>query len=317
MVAAPSAACQVEVSAVMIDQDQDVSLAAAERDAAAPPEPAPSASLRVEPFPAPAPGLPGAASPTLEGGRGRPGASSRAAYRRQRDAEWHAWRASLRWRVAAAVAIGALVTGPRLAWSNGIAAAAGVALTLRFRPSQTTRACREGARGERRTARLLAPLELDGSVVLHDLAQSAEPAVPGPGRVGQPQPSNFDHLVIGASGVFLIDSLHCHEMLRVDVRERLWHRGEPLDGALEALRRGAVRVTVALADGHAPVRVQPMLTVHGSALPWLGELSVGGVLVLEASALPRALRVRRQVLTPAQVAHLAARARATFQPAAS
>jgi hypothetical protein len=254
--------------------------------------------------------------PLTATGGGRPGASSTAAYRRRREAERRAWRASLRWRLAAAVAVGALVTGPRLAWSNGIAAAAGVALTLRFRPSTATRACREGARGERRTARLLAPLEHEGSVVLHDLALS-DPPVTGLGRVGQPQPPNFDHLAIGASGVFLIDSLHCQEMLRVDTRERLWHRGEPLDGVLEALRRGAREVTVALADGQAPVRVQPMLSVHGSALPWLGELPVGGVLVLEAAELPRALRVRRQVLTPDQVAHLAARARASFQPAAS
>ncbi len=322
--------------------EQHTNLAVAEPDAANTPVTVPL-ETELEGLPAwprpPAPPLtliP--ALPLATTGTGRPGASSKAAYRRQRDAEWRAWRTSLRWRAAAAVAVGALVTGPRLAWSNGIAAAAGVALTLRFRPSPGTRACREAARGERRTARLLAPLEREGSVVLHDLATRAEhepqrsdavhgrlpeaeaergPAVPGPGRAGQPQPPNFDHLVIGPSGVFLIDSRHCHETLRVDPRERLWHRDEPLDGVLEALRRGAREVTVALVDGRAPVQVQPMLSVHGSSLPWLGELSVGGVLVLEASELPRTLRVRRQLLTPEQVAHLTERALATFQPAAS
>jgi hypothetical protein len=152
-------------------------------------------------------------------------------------------------------------------------------------------------------------------VILHDLAWPD--AVSGPGQVGQPQPANIDHLVIGPSGVFLVDSRACRGSLRVDARGRLWHRDEPLDGVLEALRRGAREVTVALADRRAPVRVQPILAVHGTGLPWLGELLVGGVPVLEAASLPRALRVPRQALTPEQVAHLAARARATFWPAAS
>lgn len=247
-------------------------------------------------------------------GGGRPGASSKAAYRRRRQAEWRAWRASLRWRMAVAAAVGALVAGPRLAWSNGLAAAAGVALTLRFRPSAATRACLQGARGERRTARLLAPLEREGSVILHDLAP-LDGAIPEPGQVGQPQPPNLDHLVIGPSGVFLVASRAGRGRLRVDARGRLWQRDEPLDGVLEALRRSAREATVALADGHAPARVQPMLAVHGAGLPWLGELLVGGVPVLEAADLPRALRVPRQALTPEQVAHLAARARATFRPA--
>jgi hypothetical protein len=41
---------------------------------------------------------------------------------------------------------------------------------LRFRPSPDAIAWRRVAAGERRTARLLGPLERHGSVVLHDLA---------------------------------------------------------------------------------------------------------------------------------------------------
>jgi hypothetical protein len=41
---------------------------------------------------------------------------------------------------------------------------------LRFRPSPDAVAWRRGAAGERRTARLLAPLERHGWAVLHDLA---------------------------------------------------------------------------------------------------------------------------------------------------
>ena len=41
---------------------------------------------------------------------------------------------------------------------------------LRFQPSPDAVAWRRGAAGERRTARLLSPLERQGWVVLHDLA---------------------------------------------------------------------------------------------------------------------------------------------------
>ena len=64
---------------------------------------------------------------------------------------------------------------------------------MRFRPSPDAVAWRRGAAGERRTARLLDPLERHGWAVLHDLA------VPG-------SRANIDHLVIGPGGVFVIDS---------------------------------------------------------------------------------------------------------------
>jgi hypothetical protein len=64
---------------------------------------------------------------------------------------------------------------------------------LRFQPSPDAIVWRRGAAGERRTARLLEPLERHGWVVLHDLS------VPG-------SRANLDHLVIGPGGVFVIDS---------------------------------------------------------------------------------------------------------------
>ncbi len=239
----------------MIDQHANSTAAEPDLDATVPAdaEAALNASLTLEALPGPAwPWLTMPAPPSMLPGAGRPGASSKAAYRQQRRSEWRTWRASLRWRIAAAVAVGALVTGPRLAWSNGAAAAAGVGLALRFRPSAGTRTCWEGARGERRTARLLAPLEHEGSVIFHDLAPPDHGTGTVAGWVAPPQPPNLDHLVIGPTGVFLVDSWRCHSMLRVDPQERLWHRGEPLGAVLQALRRGAREATVALADARAP-----------------------------------------------------------------
>jgi hypothetical protein len=129
---------------------------------------------------------------------GRPGGSARATWRRARAAEWAAWTRTLPWRVTVVLVIGAGggVLGNQLApdW-DVVAALTGAAASwgLRFRPSAYAVAWRRGAAGERRTARLLGPLERQGWAVLHDLA------VPG-------SAANIDHLVIGPGGVFVIGS---------------------------------------------------------------------------------------------------------------
>jgi hypothetical protein len=105
---------------------------------------------------------------------GRPGASPQAQYRRRRAAERARWTRGLPWRVAVVLAAGvaagllAAQVAPDLAGLLAVAVAAGLGWWLRCRPSADTRAWRRGARGERRTARLLAPLERRGWAVLHD-----------------------------------------------------------------------------------------------------------------------------------------------------
>jgi hypothetical protein len=107
---------------------------------------------------------------------GRPGASAQAEYRRRRAVELAAWTCGLPWRAAAVLAAGAaaglLATqfAPHLTLLAVVLAVAGLGWRLRFRPSADTRAWHQGAFGERRTARLLAALERQGWVVLHDLA---------------------------------------------------------------------------------------------------------------------------------------------------
>jgi hypothetical protein len=130
---------------------------------------------------------------------GQPGGSAHAQWRRLRAVEWAAWTRTLPWRAVATlgIAVGGGVLGrlvvPRLGLVVGVLAAIAVGWGLRFRPSPDAVAWRRGATGERRTARLLDPLERQGWVVLHDLA------VPG-------SRANLDHLVIGPGGVFAIDS---------------------------------------------------------------------------------------------------------------
>jgi hypothetical protein len=112
----------------------------------------------------------------VRAGVGRPGGSAQARWRRARAIEWAAWTRTLPSRAAATVGIGAggAVLGrllvPRLSPVLGALAVVVAGWGLRFRPSPDTRAWGRGAAGERRTARLLAPLERQGWAVLHDLA---------------------------------------------------------------------------------------------------------------------------------------------------
>jgi len=163
---------------------------------------------------------------------GRPGASAQAIYRRRRAAE----------------------------------RAAGLGWLLRFRPNADSSAWRRGAAGERRTARLLAPLERHGWAVLHDLA------VPG-------SAANIDHLVIGAGGVVVIDSKQYRGRLELDRDGLLWHGRHLLISRLRRVRWEADQADEVL--GIAEIQVGAIVAVHGARIPW-GHLEVDGVSVAAA-----------------------------------
>jgi hypothetical protein len=190
---------------------------------------------------------------------GRPGGSAQATWRRLRAAEWAAWTRTLSWRVAVVLGIGAArgVLGRQLAprWGlllGGLAATA-AGWGLRFRPSPDAVAWRRGAAGERRTARLLGPLERHGWAVLHDLA------LPG-------SRANIDHLVVGPGGVFVIDSKHYRGRLQLDPTGRLWHGRYPLAPTLRAVSFEADQAALVLTD--PDVVVVPVMAVHGAQVPW-------------------------------------------------
>jgi Nuclease-related domain len=234
---------------------------------------------------------------------GRPGGSAQARWRRLRAAELAAW--TLPWRLAATVGIGAggTVLGRLLApWFGlvvGMLAAMAVGWGLRFRPSRDARAWRQGAAGERRTARLLDPLERRGWAVLHDLAVPRSQA-------------NIDHLVIGPGGVFVIDSKQYRGRLRLDSSGRLWHGRYPLAPAVRAVGFEADQAARVLTD---PQVVLPIVAVHGAQVPW-GKVVMDGVPVVPASRLPSMLRQLPTVLGPERVAGLADQARLRFHAAA-
>jgi hypothetical protein len=261
-------------------------------------DPPPGHPLGVPPTPRAAP------LPLVPGGpvSGSPGRSALAAYRRRRTTELAAWARTLVWRaplVAAAGLLGqVLATQVGLPRSGllGVAVAVLVGWRLQFRPSEQVTAWRRGAAGERRTARLLDRLTRDGYVVFHDLAMPGSPA-------------NVDHLVIGPTGVFVIDSKQWTGRVHQSLDGSAWHNHAPLARQLEVARWEADTIAQILA-----IRVDPLLCVHGADVAY-GGLIAQGVAVVPAARLRSALGVDR-VLSAAEVGVLVAMAQARLHAAA-
>jgi hypothetical protein len=238
----------------------------------------------------------------VTGGLGSPGRSAMAAYRRLRSEELAAWSRTLAWRaplVAAAGALGQVLAAQvGLPWAGllGLVAAALVGWRLRFRPSEQVQAWQRGAAGERRTARLLDRLTHDGYAVFHDLA------VPN-------WDANVDHLVIGPSGVFVIDSKQWSGSVHQGSDGLAWHNHYPLDRTLEAVRWEAQTIGRLLGT-----RTAAVVCVHGAHVHG-GGLEVQGVAIVPPHLLRGALGFEG-VLSDAEVALLATTARASLRPAA-
>ncbi|WP_405021736.1 NERD domain-containing protein (plasmid) [Kitasatospora sp. NBC_00070] len=131
------------------------------------------------------------------------------------------------------------------------------------------------AAGERRTARMLVPLQRDGWTVLHDRA------VPG-------SKTNLDHLLISPNGVVLYVNTKtwspARSQLRVGMDGELWYGQSSQARALQAVAGEARHAAATLG-----VPVQPFIAVHGAKVPF-GYLELGGVTVLEARQLVFRLR---------------------------
>jgi hypothetical protein len=127
------------------------------------------------------------AGPMPDPRRSRPGASAQAAYRRHRQLEREAWRPRWAWRAgaacAAAAATGVLIgvtMGAWLGWRAALLVGLLTGWRLRFRPSARARVWRRQAALQRRTAGMLAALEHEGYLVLHDITLPGMASQPGP-----------------------------------------------------------------------------------------------------------------------------------------
>jgi hypothetical protein len=102
-----------------------------------------------------------------------------------------------------------------VAWIGGLLAGGGSALLVSFRetPPRYVETYREGAEGERRAEKALRPLERDGWRVFHDV---------------QTGYGNYDHVAVGPTGVYLIESKNLQGVVRVKAGvPRLTRRHDP------------------------------------------------------------------------------------------
>lgn len=222
-----------------------------------------------------------------------------------------AWKRARRWYrcrqvLAAPVAAGAMAAG--LAWALAgpgartspvpglalvvAAGALGLAAKIIW-PRQDPDRWARGAAGELATAEILSRLPSRRWVVVHDLA------LPG-------SRANVDHLVIGPTGVWVVDTKAYRA--RVEARRRrVLVGGVPLSTA-------AVRWEAEVASGMLGVTARPVIALHCRGLPRRGR-SCDGVRVVPARRLVRRLK-RGSRLRPCMDAHrvrdLAAVTRARF-----
>jgi hypothetical protein len=226
--------------------------------------------------------------PLLDPRGSRPGASAQAAYRRCRHKEREQWRDRWWWpwrsvMVAAAALVVGLLVGPTmgawLGWRVAMVAGLLVWWRLAFRPSATARFWRRQAVVQRRTAGMLAQLEQEGWLVLHDVA------LPG-------WSASLDHLVIGPTGAWAIDS---------------WRSSPRPD-----LSWKAEAVADSLAGTGIPVR--RLLCLHvGVRLP--RKRSVQGIALVSLRRLPDVVR-RGSPVQAIEVQRASARALEVLRPAA-
>jgi hypothetical protein len=210
-------------------------------------------------------------------------------------AEWHHARSTARRRRSisiglAVVAVGFVALG---GWQGapwlGLVGAVIALAAWRARPDPDPDRWRRGADGEAATAALLARLPRRW-VVLHDLA------VPGSG-------ANIDHLVIGPTGVWVVDTKTTRARVRVG-RGAVWAGDRPIDTDPVAWEAQVVSERLA-------VGAVPLVAVHGDGLRRRGKRS-GGVRVVPARALIRRLRRGRRVLSGTEITVLAELAAEVF-----
>lgn len=141
-----------------------------------------------------------------------------------------------------------------------------------------------GAEGERRTAEVLDALPARRWAVWHDLA------VPG-------SRSNIDHLVIGRTGIWVVDTKTTRARIRSGWRSvsfgdrRLDSSATRWEADVVADRLGAM-----VGDRlRHPIRVRPLIAVHGDGLRARGGRCGGVRVVPVAGLLPRLRRGRRHL----------------------
>jgi hypothetical protein len=168
-----------------------------------------------------------------------------------------------------------------------------LATAIATRPKPDPERWLRGAAGERATAAVLDRLPERKWAVMHDVA------LPG-------HRANIDHLVIGPTGAWVVDT----KTTRAEVRAG-W-RSVRMGG--RKLDPGPTRWEAGMVSELLGVPVRPLIAMHAEGLPPRGGRA-GRVRVVPPGSLVRTLRGGRRRLSRRQVLSLAAEAVELFPPA--
>lgn len=201
------------------------------------------------------------------------------------------------WRAGAAVVVGVAVA-VLLGWRLGVAAAVLVVVgdvVRSSRKSSSVPAWQKSSAAERRTERQLKALQRSGYLVLHARAVPRDDEGVSDGRI--------DHLVIGPSGVYAIDSEKWDKRLPVRTMShmKLFHGPFNKKDRLDEARWEAQMASSILAERVGfEVPVQPSVAIYGPSIPWK-VMRVRDVDVYAGNRARAYLRRRPKILTDGDV----------------
>ncbi|TDD74112.1 nuclease-related domain-containing protein [Actinomadura rubrisoli] len=201
------------------------------------------------------------------------------------------------WRIGTAVVIGAvgsLVFGVRLGITAAILAVI-VDTVRRSRRNSTVSAWQKTSAAERRTEKQLRSLQRNGFLVLHARAVPRDEDGVSDGQI--------DHLVIGPSGVYAIDSEKWDKRLPVRTQShlKLFHGPFNRKDRLDEARWEAEQASRIIGEQVGfEVPVQPSVAIYGPSIPWK-VMRVRDVDVYAGNRARAYLRRRPKILTDTDV----------------
>jgi hypothetical protein len=202
------------------------------------------------------------------------------------------------WRAGAAVVAFVAVLVLTSSWKPALVVAILVVVgdsVRRSRKSSTVAAWQKSSAAERRTERQLKSLQRNGYLVLHARAVPRDDAGVSDGRI--------DHLVIGPSGVYAIDSEKWDKRLPVRTMShlKLFHGPFNKKDRLDEARWEAQQASTILGDQVGfDVPVQPSVAIYGPSIPWK-VMRVRDVDVYAGNRARSYLRRRPKILTDGDV----------------
>jgi hypothetical protein len=204
-----------------------------------------------------------------------------------------------RWllRAGLAIAVGAGV-GLIAGWRLGCTVAGLIVIAdvvRRSRTSSTVTAWQKSSAAERRTEKQLKSLQRNGYLVLHARAVPRDDDGVSDGRI--------DHLVIGPSGVYAIDSEKWDKRLPVRTMShlKLFHGPFNKKDRLDEARWEAQMASLIIGERVGfDVPVQPSVAIYGPSIPWK-VMRVRDVDVYAGNRARSYLRRRPKILTDGDV----------------